>query len=29
MAETESLPDGVAASEDAPLGAEDALMSDE
>ncbi len=29
MEETESSPDGVTASEDAPLGAEDALMSDE
>ncbi len=29
MEETESSPDGVAASEDAPLGAEESLMSDE
>ncbi len=29
MVETESSPDGDTASEDAPLGAEDALMSDE
>ena len=29
MEETESSPDGVTASEDAPLGAEESLMSDE